>query len=86
MERARNSTANAGVERHSDGADRVVCLGGHLAGAAGPVAIGIDQIVARHWVVVVIVHIVARLRILQAPKQKRLCPESTPRRLRRTKH
>lgn len=60
-------TSDAGVERHTDGAHRVVALGGHFAGAARPVPVRVDEVVARHGVVVVVVHVVARLRVLSRP-------------------
>ena len=65
-------TADAGPEGDAHGADGVVGGGGHLAGAARAVAVGVDEVVARHGVLVVVVHVVAGLRVLRTNSSLRL--------------
>ena len=61
-------TSDAGVVSHAHGADGIIAFGGHFSGTARSMTVGIDQIIARHGILVVIVDVVTSSRILHTDK------------------
>jgi len=58
-------TTDTSAKSDADGTQGIVSGGGNFTGAPRPVAIRVYQVVTRHRVLVVVVHVVTRLRILQ---------------------
>ncbi len=56
--------ADAGLVRDAHRALGVVARGGHLSGAPGAVPVAVDEVVPGRGVVVVLVHVVARQRVV----------------------
>jgi len=58
-------TTDTSAKSHADGTQGIVSGGGNFTGASRSVAIRVYQVVTRHRVLVVVVHVITRLRILQ---------------------
>ena len=58
-------TTDTSAKSDANGTQGIVSGGGNFTGASRPVAIRVYQVVTRHRVLVVVVHVVTSLRILQ---------------------
>jgi N-acyl-D-aspartate/D-glutamate deacylase len=58
-------TTDTSAISDADGTQGIVSSGGNFTGTARPMTIRVYQVVTRHRVLVVVVHVVTRLRILQ---------------------